>query len=167
MNFHEKSENSEFYSIYKIIGFGAYNNFSISSNNINGLLAWITGSYIIIYDISTDSQILTIKNINNKIFSCVKFSNNGKFLISGEDTDKNGEIYLYEIYNNGQKYNYKLIMSYKNHLCGIDKIFFFNDDKYLLSIGSREDKLINVMDIKNKIIIYTYKFNNVILGIDL
>ena len=167
MNFHEKSENSEFYSIYKIIGFGAYNNFSISSNNINGLLAWITGSYIIIYDISTDSQILTIKNINNKIFSCVKFNNNGKFLISGEDTDKNGEIYLYEIYNNGQKYNYKLIMSYKNHLCGIDKIFFFNDDKYLLSIGSREDKLINVMDIKNKIIIYTYKFNNVILGIDL
>ena len=169
-NFKEKPVNNnvdnKFYSLYKIEGFGSKNNFSISVNNINGLIAWICGPHVIFYDILMNSQVLYLKNINNKILSCISFSNNGKYFITGEGDCKNGEICFYEIYKKDQKYNYKLILSYINHIYGIDKLFFFKDDKYILSIGNKEDGLINIMDIENKKIIYTYKFNINILGAD-
>ena len=163
----EKSIGNEFYSIYKILGISSNNNFSITKNEINGLIAWICGSYVIFYDITTDSQVLIIKNINNKILSCIRLSNNGKYLITGEGKCNNGEICLYEIIKNGEKYNYKLMLSYVNHMHGIEKLFFFKEDKYILSIGDKEDGLINIMDLDNKTIIYTYKFNIDILGVDL
>ena len=163
----EKSSEDELYSINKIIGFNSKNNFSITQNDNNGLIAWICGTYAIFYDISTNNQVLILKNINNKIISCIKFSNNGKYFITGEGNCKNGEICLYEIINKGEKYNYKLILTYINHIKGIEKLFFFKEDKFILSIGNKEDGLINIMDIDNKIIIYTYKFNNDIPGVDI
>ena len=163
----EDPVNTDFYSLYKIIGFGSKNNFSITKNDINGLIAWIAGPYVIFYDIPTDSQVFFLKNKNNKVFTSIRFSNNGKFLTTGEGNCKNGEIYLYQINKIGKKYNCRLILSYINHLYGIDKLFFFKADKFILSIGDKEDRLINVMDIENKKIILTYKFNNNILGADI
>jgi len=163
----EDPVNTDFYSLHKIIGFGSKNNFSITKNDKNGLIAWIAGPYVIFYDIPTDSQVFFLKNKNNKVFTSIRFSNNGKFLATGEGKYKNGEIYLYEINKIEKKYNCKLILSYINHLYGIDKLFFFKTDKFILSIGDKEDRLINVMDIENKKIILTYKFNNNILGADI
>ena len=163
----KKIENTDFYSLYKIIGFGSKNNFSITKNETNGLIAWIAGPYVIFYDISSDSQVFFLKNKKNKVISCIRFSNNGKFLVKGEGNCKNGEIYLYEIDNIGKRLICRLILSYINHLYGIDKLFFFNEDKFILSLGDKDDRLINVMDIENKKIILTYKFNNNILGADI
>ena len=158
---------NDFYSLYRIIGFGSKNNFSLSKNESNGLIAWICGPYIIFYDIISDSQVFFIKNINNKIISCIIFSSNGKLLATGEGNCKNGEICLYNIFYNGKEKNYQLLLSYKAHKYGIDKIFFFKNDKYLLSIGNNEDKIMNIMDIENNQIIYSYIFNKNILGADL
>ena len=158
---------NEFYSLYKIIGFGSKDNFSISKNEINGLIAWISGPYIIFYDILTDSQLFFLKNINNKIISCIQFSSNGKLFATGEGNCKNGEICLYEIFYDGKIKNHKLLISYKVHKYGIDKVLFFKNDNYLLSIGNNEDEMMNIMDIKNQQIIYSYKFNRNILGVDI
>lgn len=57
----------KFYSLYRVFGYGVKDNFSISSNNKNGLIAWIAGPYLIFYDIKTDKQVSFLKNPNNKI----------------------------------------------------------------------------------------------------
>ena len=158
---------NEFYSLYKILGFGSKNNFSISKNELNGLIAWISGPYVIFYDIVSDSQVFFLKNINNKIISCIQFSSSGKLFATGEGNCKNGEICLYNIFYDGKMNNHKLLISYKAHKYGIDKLFFFKNDNYLLSIGNSEDKIMNIMDINNKQIIYSYTFNKNILGVDL
>ena len=158
---------NEFYSLYKIIGFGSKNNFSIAKNELNGLIAWISGPYVIFYDILSDSQVFFLKNINNKIISCIQFSSNGKLFATGEGNCKNGDICLYDIFYNGKKHNYNLLLSYQAHKYGINKLFFFKNDKFLLSIGNKEDKLMNIMDIENKQIIYSYIFNKNILGVDI
>ena len=176
MSGHQKSQSSklnecytenEFYSLYKVIGFGSKNNFSITKNELNGLIAWISGPYVIFYDIISDSQVFFLKNINNKIISCIQFSNNGKLFATGEGNCKNGEICLYDIFYDGKKNSFKLLLSYKSHKYGIDKLLFLKNDKYLLSIGNSEDKIMNIMDIENKKIIYSSMFNKNILSVDL
>ena len=163
----ESFTENEFYSLYKILGFGSKNNFSLSKNELNGLIAWISGPYVVFYDIVSDSQVFFLKNKNNKIISCIQFSSNGKLFATGEGNCKNGEICLYNIFYNGKTNIHKLLISYKTHKYGIDKLFFFKNDNYLLSIGNKEDKIMNIMDINNKQIIYSYIFNKTILGVDL
>ena len=165
---HDSYAKNELYSLNRIFGLGVKNNFSISQNNLNGLMAWITGPYIIFYDIKTDEQVSFLKNPNNKILSCVQFSKNGKFIATGEGNCKNGEISIYEIkYNNEKKEeNHVFFHSYKYHKYGIEKILFFKNDNFILSIGDRQDKIINIYDISKKEIIYSTKYNRPILSCD-
>ena len=131
-------------------------------------MAWVTGPYIVFYDIKTDEQISFLKNPNNKILSCVKFSKNGKFIATGEGNCKNGEVEIYEInYNNEKKEeSHKFVCSYKYHKQGIEKIVFFKNDNYILSVGDNKDKFINIYDINKREIIYSTKFNRSILSCD-
>ena len=159
---------SEFFSLNKVFGFGSKNNYSISYSKENGIIAWIAGPYVILYDISLDKQISFIKNPNNKIISCLRFSDSGLLLATGEGNCKNGEIRIYEIYYDlkNEEIQFNSILNYKNHKYGIDKILFFRNDSYILSIGSNEDKSINILDIKNKQNIFSSRFNRPILGCD-
>ena len=159
---------NDFYSLSKVFGFGSKNNYSISYSKENGLISWIAGPYVILYDVSKDKQVSFIKNPNNKIISCLRFSDSGTLLSTGEGNCKNGEIRIYEIsYNQrNEEVKFNSILNYKIHKYGIDKIFFFRNDSYILSIGNNEDKSINIMDIHNKQVIFTSKFNRPILACD-
>ena len=157
---------NDFYSLIKVFGFGSKNNYSITVNNLNGLIAWVSGPYVIFYDLSNDKQVSFLKNINNKILSCVKFSKNGKYLATGEGNCRNGGICLYNINYNNQtnEESHKLILENKPHKYGIDKLLFIKDDKYILSIGNNDDKLMNIMNIQNKQNIFSSRFNRPILS---
>ena len=157
---------NDFYSLDKVFGLGSNNNFSITVNNINGIIAWVTGPYVVFYDLSIDKQISFLKNINNKIISCIKFSKNGKLLATGEGNCRNGAVCLYEFnYNNDTKNEeHKLIFEKKAHKYGIEKILFMKDDRFILSIGNNDDKVMNILDIQNNQIIFTSKFNRPILS---
>ena len=158
---------SDFYSLYKVFGFGSKNKYSLSFSKKNGLISWIAGPYIVLYDISKDKQVSFIKNPNNKIISCVSFSDSGSLLATGEGNCKNGEIRLYEIFydERNEEVQFNSILNYKLHK-GIDKLLFFKNDSYILSIGSNEDKSMNIMDIKNRQNIFTSRFNRPILASD-
>ena len=157
---------NDFYSLDRVFGFGSRNNYSISINNLNGIIAWVTGPYVVFYDLSIDKQISFLKNINNKIISCIKFSKNGKLFATGEGNCRNGGICIYEFtYNNETKEEkHKLIWEKKAHKSGLEKILFMKDDRYILSIGNDDDKIINILDIKNKNLIFSSKFNRPILS---
>ena len=71
---------NDFYSLSKVFGFGSKNNYSISYSKENGLISWIAGPYVILYDVSKDKQVSFIKNPNNKIISCLRFSDSGTLL---------------------------------------------------------------------------------------
>ena len=156
---------NDFYSLNKVIGLGTKNNYSFSINTINGLTAWACGPYVIFYDLSCDKQISFLKNINNKIISCIKFSQNGKYLATGEGNCRNGAVCIYQINynNNSNEESHILILENKIHKYGIDKLLFIKKDRYILSIGNNDDKLMNIMDIQNRQNIFTSRFNRPIL----
>ena len=159
---------NDFYSLYKVFGFGSKNKYSLSFSKENGLISWIAGPYIILYDISKDKQVSFIKNPNNKIISCVSFSESGSLIATGEGNCRNGEIRLYTIFydETNEEVQINSIFNYKNHKYGIDKILFFKKDSYLLSIGSNEDKSMNILDIINKQNIFNSRYNRPILACD-
>jgi WD40 repeat protein len=151
------------YSLSKIVGLGSKDNFSITVNKQSGITAYITGPFIIFYDIKKDKQVKFIINKNNKIFKCISFSESGTLLATAEGNNKNCEIAIYEI--NGE--NVKLKTFFKAHKLGIDKIKFFKNDKYLISIGDKEDKTINVWSLSNNENIFTSKYNRPIIAFDI
>ena len=156
---------NDFYTLDRVFGLGSKNNYSISVNNLNGIIAWVTGPYVVFYDLSADKQISFLKNVNNKIISCIKFSKNGKLFATGEGNCRNGAVCVYEFsYNNDtNEESHKLIWEKKAHKSGIEKILFMKDDEYILSIGNDDDKIMNILDIKNKHHIFSSKFNRPIL----
>ena len=156
---------NDFYSLDRVFGLGSKNNYSISVNNINGIIAWVTGPYVVFYDLSVDKQISFLKNVNNKIISCIKFSKNGKLFATGEGNCRNGAVCIYEFsYSNDTNEEiHKLIWEKKAHKSGIEKILFMKDDRFILSIGNDDDKIMNILDIKNKHHIFSSKFNRPIL----
>ena len=156
---------NDFYALNQVFGLGSKNNYSISVNDLNGILAWVAGPYVIFYDLSLDKQIAFLKNINNKIISCIRFSKNGKMLATGEGNCRNGAICIYEFnYNNETNEEaHKLIWEKKPHKSGIEKLLFMKDDNYILSIGNDDDKIMNILDIRNKQHIFSSRFNRAIL----
>lgn len=159
---------NEFYSLSKVFGFSSKSNYSISYSKENGLISWITGPYVILYDLSLDKQIAFIKNPNNKIISCLRFNNKGNLLVTGEGNCRNGEVRLYQIYYNKElnEINIKSILNYKTHKFGIDKIFFIRNDEFILSIGNNDDKTIYLYDVLNKKNFFISKFKRPILSCD-
>ena len=156
---------NDFYSLDRVFGLGSKNNYSLAVNNLNGIIAWVAGPYVVFYDLSIDKQISFLKNINNKIISCIKFSQNGKLLATGEGNCRNGGIGVYEFnYNNETNEElHKLIWEIKAHKSGIEKILFMKDDRLILSIGNDDDKIMNILDLKHKQNIFSSKFNRPIL----
>ena len=163
---HDSYPRNELYSLNKVFGLGVKNNFSISQNSKNGLMSWVTGPYLVFYDLEKDEQISFLKNPNNKILSCVNFSKNGKLIATGEGNCKNGEVSIYEINYENYEESHSYYCSYKYHKFGIDKILFFHDDNYILSIGDKNDKVINIYDIEKKEVIFSTKYNRPILSCD-
>jgi len=111
--------NENLFNLYQVIGLGSQDNFSITTSKKNGLTAWITGPYIVLYDIKKDKQIKFIKNKNNKIFKCISFNEEGTVIATGEGNCKNSEINLYEISNDILTSEIKIKSIFKSHKFGI------------------------------------------------
>ena len=160
---------NEFCALTRVLGMSSINSFGLSSNSINGLIVWIAGPYLVFYDIRVDKQVAFIKNSNNKIISCVTFSSNGLMFATGEGNCKNAEVSIYNIDYNKDTLteSHSLYASYKNHKYGIDKLKFFSNDNYLISVGNKDDKMINIYNLKDKTVIYTNKYGRQIYGFDI
>jgi WD40 repeat protein len=159
-----KDENKINYSLSKIIGFGSRDNHSMSVNKLTGIIAYITGPYIIFYDTKKDKQVTFIINKNNKTFSCLSFNTSGSHIICAEGNSKNTEIQLYEIDSSD---NTALRSTIKGHKYGIEKVKFLKNDKYAISIGDREDKTINIWNLATSDNIFSAKYSRPIIAFDI
>ena len=159
---------NELYSLIKVLGTASKNNYSFTSNSANGLISWIAGPYVIFYDIASDKQVGFLKNSNNKIISCVRFNKSGTQIATGEGNCRNGEICIYNVEFNSEKLEEKheFFASFKVHKYGIDKLLFFKKDNLLLSIGNLMDRTMSIINIENRQVIISSRFNRPILCSD-
>jgi WD40 repeat protein len=160
----KEEQNKLNYSLTKIIGFGSKDNFSMAVNKQSGITAYITGPYVIFYDSKKDKQVSFIINKNNRTFSAIAFSQNGNLIACAEGNSKNSEILIYDIdLNDNTTYR----SSIKGHKYGIEKIKFFKNDKYIISIGDKEDKTINIWNFHSLENIFSAKYSRNIIAFDI
>jgi WD40 repeat protein len=165
------NQNDKYFTLQKIVGLGCKDSYSISSNKKNGLTAWVTGPYAVLYDIKKDKQIKFLKNKNNKIFNCLTFNEEGNILACGEGNCRNSEIILFELNNlqasSTEEISFSLKTNLKGHKFGIEKLKFFRGDKFLISIGDKEDKSIFIYSLQNNEIVFSSKYNRPVLCFDI
>ena len=121
----------------KVLGITSRGNNSIATNPQTSEIAFIASGVICFYSPLTNKQESYIYNQNSKVFSCLTFSSNGKYLATGEGTCKQPEIAIWEISGPKQA---TLIKSLKGHKYGIESLAFSPDTQFLVSIGNEHDK---------------------------
>ena len=124
-------------SLDKIIGITGKNNNSIAVNPASTEIAFIASGVIAFYSSVSNKQEYYIFNQNSKVFSCLAYSPNGKYLATGEGTCKQPEIAIWEFTAPKQPV---LIKKLKGHKYGIEWLAFTPDNQYLVSIGNEYDR---------------------------
>ena len=139
--------------------------FSISYNFIAGTIAYIAGSYLCIYNPSTN-ETTNISNKSSKQFTCVKFSPMNNYLAAGEIcfSKVTPSIYIWAGSLGNIQFN-EISKELKGHKSGILAIEFSQDEKYLLSIGNENDMGIFLWELETKQRIGAKKLKNVVLGL--
>jgi WD40 repeat protein len=84
---------------------------------------------------------------NQRSYSCLTFSNNGKYLAAGEGAFRQPEITIWEISIDGQ---YTEIKTLKGHKYGIESVMFSPNLNYLISLGDINDRGLFVWDWRNE-----------------
>ena len=120
----------------KIIGISSKHNNSISVNPLTSEIAYIASGVISFFSPSSNKQEYYIFNQNSKVFSCLSFSSNGKYLATGEGTCKQPEIAIWDLSTAKQPI---LVKRLKGHKYGIEWVVFSPDCSHLVSIGNEHD----------------------------
>lgn len=133
----KKTTNSNCVTLDKIIGITSHSNNSLSVNPHSPEIAYIASGVIVFFNPTTNKQEYYIFNQNSKVFSCLAFSTNGKYLATGEGTCKQPEIAIWEFITPKQPV---LIKHLKGHKYGVEWVAFSPDSQYLISLGNEHDK---------------------------
>lgn len=100
----------------KIIGITAKNNNAIAVNPVCSEIAFIASGVVGFYNPGTNKQEFFLFNKNSKVFSCLAYSPNGKYLATGEGTCKQPEIAIWELAG----FQTTLIKRLKGHKYGVE-----------------------------------------------
>ena len=128
-------QNSANISLEKVIGVTSRGNNSIAVNPINQEIAYTAAGVIVFYNPQTNKQTAHIFNTNSRVFSCLAFSRDGRYLATGEGTCRQPEIVIWEI-----GMTPKAVKQLKGHKYSIDWLCFSPDGQHLVSVGSEHDK---------------------------
>ena len=126
-------------TLEKVIGINARNNNGLALNPTTGDLAYPAGSVVCIYNPKENRQTRFLFGKNNRPFSCVCYSPNGKYLAAAEGTCKQPEILVWEFNSDGSVAPEPVSILHGHKLC-IGTVLFSPDLEYLVSLGDRNDK---------------------------
>lgn len=133
----KKTTSGNCVTLDKIIGITSRNNNAIAVNPQYPEIAYIASGVVAFFSPITNKQEYYIFNQNSKIFSCLAFSANGKYLATGEGTCKQPEIAIWEFVAPKQLV---LIKRLKGHKYGVEWVAFSPDAQHLVSLGNEHDK---------------------------
>lgn len=99
---------------------------------MTGDVAYPVGSIICIYRPKDNKQLRFLQSRSQRAFSCLTYSQNGKYLVAGEGALRQPEITVWEITLDNHYEEYKYM---KGHKYGIESLQFSPNNEYLISLG--------------------------------
>uniref|UniRef100_A0A1A9WKM8 MABP1/WDR62 second WD40 domain-containing protein n=1 Tax=Glossina brevipalpis TaxID=37001 RepID=A0A1A9WKM8_9MUSC len=134
----------------KVLGLTVCSNAALGCSSISGLLAYPAGCTIVLFNAKKQTQAYLV-NTSRKAFTSVAFSRCGRYIATGE-CGINPAIKVWELdAPNGNLANCtggNVIAEFVDHKYAVTCVAFSPTGKYLVSVGSQHDMIVNVFDWK-------------------
>ncbi|KAL3271990.1 hypothetical protein HHI36_022458 [Cryptolaemus montrouzieri] len=152
----------------KVLGVTVNSNVALDSNN-NGLVAYPAGCTVVLFNTRTEQQ-NHIVNTSRKTITSLSYSQCGRYIVTGE-CGHLPSVRVWDLYSNGQSGNPGLapqsqqVAEFIGHRYGVNCVTFSPNGKYVVSVGTQHDMIINVWDWKNNIKVASNKISTKIKAI--
>ncbi|XP_063699886.1 mitogen-activated protein kinase-binding protein 1 isoform X2 [Culicoides brevitarsis] len=141
---------SERIKLKKVIGLTVCSNAGLDVSLTNGILAYPAGCTVVLFNPRKVSQSY-LQNSARKAITAVAYSHCGRYLATGE-CGINPTIKVWELEtSNGNCDNYtggSIVAEFSGHKYAVSCVAFSPTGKYLVSVGSQHDNIVNVFDWK-------------------
>jgi WD40 repeat protein len=142
-----KQSGVESVSLQRIIGITSRNTSSLAVQPGTGNVVYTAAGVLVFYDATTNAQVAHYFNPNNRAFSCLSFSADGRYLATGESTCRAPVITVWECRGSVLL----PVKSLKGHKYGVEHLSFSPTAHVLVSVGGEHDKGMFVWDWKAEV----------------
>uniref|UniRef100_A0A2M4CRT5 Putative mitogen-activated protein n=1 Tax=Anopheles darlingi TaxID=43151 RepID=A0A2M4CRT5_ANODA len=136
----------------KILGLTVCSNAALDVSSTTGILAYPAGCTVVLFNSKKLSQNFLL-NTTKKAITAVAYSQCGRYLATGE-CGHNPSIKVWELDANGGGGAYEngaagsIVAEFSGHKYAVSCVAFSPTGKYLVSVGSQHDNIVNVFDWK-------------------
>ncbi|XP_073825223.1 WD repeat domain 62 isoform X7 [Musca autumnalis] len=137
----------------KVLGLTVCSNAALDCSPISGLLAYPAGCTIVLFNAKRQTQAYLV-NTSRKAFTSVAFSRCGRYVATGE-CGMNPAIKVWELdAPNGNLEHCtggNVVAEFVDHKYAVTCVAFSPTGKFLVSVGSQHDMIVNVFDWKSNL----------------
>jgi len=153
----EKESNKNQVKLERVLGLTVTSNASLATAPSTGLVAYPAGCTVVLFNPRKNKQ-QHIGNPGKKTITAVGWSEDGRYLVTGEC----GHLPSVRVWDNQEK---QCVGEFQGHKYGINCVAFAPNNKYLVSVGSQHDMIVNVWDWKNNIKVASNKVSTKVKAI--
>ncbi|XP_030384676.1 mitogen-activated protein kinase-binding protein 1 isoform X6 [Scaptodrosophila lebanonensis] len=132
----------------KVLGLTVCSNAALDVSPVSGLLAYPAGCTVVLFNAKRHTQAYLV-NTSRKAFTSVAFSRCGRYVATGE-CGINPAIKVWELETPNGNLEHcsggNVIAEFVDHKYAVTCVAFSPTGKYLVSVGSQHDMIVNVFD---------------------
>ncbi|XP_013102942.1 mitogen-activated protein kinase-binding protein 1 isoform X6 [Stomoxys calcitrans] len=137
----------------KVLGLTVCSNAALDCSPISGLLAYPAGCTIVLFNAKRQTQAYLV-NTSRKAFTSVAFSRCGRYVATGE-CGMNPAIKVWELEAPNGNLEHctggNVVAEFVDHKYAVTCVAFSPTGKFLVSVGSQHDMIVNVFDWKSNL----------------
>ncbi|XP_017108696.2 mitogen-activated protein kinase-binding protein 1 isoform X8 [Drosophila bipectinata] len=141
-------ERSEKIKLKKVLGLTVCSNAALDVSPVSGLLAYPAGCTVVLFNAKRQTQAYLV-NTSRKAFTSVAFSRCGRYVATGE-CGINPAIKVWELESPNGSLEHctggSVVAEFVDHKYAVTCVAFSPTGKYLVSVGSQHDMIVNVFD---------------------
>lgn len=141
----------------KVLGITASSSSALTCDPNTGLVAYPAGCVIVILSPKKNKQ-THIFNTSRKTFSALAFSQNGKYLVTGES----GHMPCVRVWDVAERTQ---VAEVQCHKYGVSCVAFSPNGSYIVSVGYQHDRTVSVWEWKKGTVIASNKVSSRVLGV--
>ncbi|XP_049824929.1 mitogen-activated protein kinase-binding protein 1 isoform X3 [Aethina tumida] len=152
----------------KVLGVTVSNNAALA-NDSNGNIAYPAGCTVVLFNTKTEQQSHII-NTSRKTITSLAFSSCGRYIVTGE-CGHQPAVRVWDLQSDPQSQHPGLspqpqqIAEFLGHKYGVNCVAFSPTTKYVVSVGTQHDMIVNVWDWKNNIKVASNKVSTKVKSI--
>ncbi|XP_044734797.1 WD repeat-containing protein 62 isoform X2 [Chrysoperla carnea] len=159
-----KSEEGDRFQLEHVMGVTLSSNSALVTDPNSHLVAYPSGCTVVLYNSATCVQQAHIINTCRKTITALAFSSDGRYLATGE-CGHLPYVRIWDLQDTSGCSGGTQIAEFQGHQYGINCVAFSPSNKYVVSIGSQHDMIVNVWDWKNNLKIASNKVSQKIKGV--